>query len=65
MTLRKIIYTVIGLILFLVGVYYILNADPVDYIVMSILLASGIGFLLFPTKIISYLQQKMNKNSKQ
>ena len=63
--LRKFIYTVLGLMLFLVGIYYILESESVDYIVMSILLSSGIGFLQFPTKLVGYLQAKMSRNSKQ
>lgn len=62
--INKIIYMIIGLMLFLSGVYYAIEAETVDYIVMSILLASGVGFLLFPTTFVKYLKQKLNKTSK-
>lgn len=55
--------TLIGIILFLSGLGYLfINTSP-DYIILSILLASGISFLFFPDNILKQLQNLITRKS--
>lgn len=55
--------TLIGIILFISAIGYLfLNAAP-DYIVLSILLISGISFLFFPDNILKQIQKLITKKS--
>lgn len=57
--------TVIGIILFLSGIAYVfLNSAP-DYIIVSILLVSGIAFLFFPDNILAQLKKFISKKAKE
>lgn len=55
--------TTIGLILFISGVYYSLTKDSPDYVILSILLISGIAFILFPDDFIKNIKSYLNKKS--
>ncbi len=55
--------TLIGIVLFISAIGYLfLNAAP-DYIVLSILLISGISFLFFPDNILKQIQKLITKKS--
>lgn len=50
--------TVLGIALFICSLaYVIINATP-DYIVMSILLASGVGLIFSPDRVIRFINKK-------
>jgi hypothetical protein len=48
--------TILGIILFLCGIGYVFYNTAPDYIIMSILLISGIAMLFFPDDIITRLK---------
>lgn len=55
--------TVIGIMLFITGLaYVILNPTP-DFIVLSILLASGVAMLFFPDNVIEELDKLIKTKS--
>jgi len=66
--LRKVIIsswktTLIGVILFISGLGYLfINTSP-DYIILSILLASGISFIFFPDNILTQLRKLITKKA--
>ena len=57
--------TVAGVLLFLGGLVYIFYNTSPDYIIMSILLSSGIGLIFSPDVVISKLQELISKKSKE
>lgn len=57
--------TVAGVLLFLGGLVYVLYNTSPDYIIMSILLSSGIGLIFSPDVVISKLQELISKKSKE
>ena len=57
--------TVAGVLLFLGGLVYVFYNTSPDYIIMSILLASGIGLIFSPDVVISKLQELISKKSKE
>jgi hypothetical protein len=52
--------TVLGLIFIACGLSYVMIKASPDYIIMSILLASGIAMLFFPDDIIKKLRNVIN-----
>lgn len=57
--------TVAGVLLFLGGLVYVFYNTSPDYIIMSILLSSGIGLIFSPDVVISKLQELISKKSKE
>lgn len=57
--------TLTGVLLFLGGLIYVFYNSSPDYIIMSILLASGIGLIFSPDVVISKLQELISKKSKE
>lgn len=55
--------TLIGIILFSAGIGYTFVTNPPDYIILSILLISGIAFLFFPDDFIKQLKQLIARKS--
>lgn len=55
--------TTIGLVLFVSGVYYSLTKDTPDYVILGILLISGVAFILFPDDFIKNIKSYLNKKS--
>lgn len=56
--------TVLGLVLITAGLAYVfINAAP-DYILMSILIASGIALLFFPDNLLAQLKTLIKTKSK-
>jgi len=49
--------TIIGLLLFGIGIYYVITKETIDYIPMSILFIGGIGFILFPDDMLKQLKE--------
>jgi len=67
--LKEVKTTVIGGILFLVGLIVFLveyftvgNLDWTHYIVPAVFLVGGVGFLLAPDKILNLILRKVSKN---
>ncbi len=60
---KGVITTVIGLILFGSGIYYSLIKETPDYVILGILLVSGIAFILFPDDFIKNIKTYINKKS--
>lgn len=60
---KSLITTTIGLILFGAGIYYSLTKDSPDYVILSILLISGVAFMLFPDDFILNLKGYLNKKA--
>lgn len=57
--------TILGLLLFACGLGYVFyNATP-DYIIMSILLASGVILIFAPDFLINKLESLIDKKSKE
>ena len=57
--------TIMGILLFLAGLAYVfLNATP-DYVILSILLVSGVAMLFFPDNLIEQLKEFVKTKSKQ
>ena len=53
--------TLLGLTLIVVGIVYVLlNKEP-DYIIMSLLIGSGIGFVFSPDDVLKLLKNKSDK----
>jgi len=57
--------TILGLTLFICGLVYVIYNQSPDYIVMSILLSSGIGLIFLPDLLINKLQELISKKSKE
>ena len=57
--------TLAGVLLFLGGLLYVFYNSSPDYIIMSILLVSGIGLIFSPDVVISKLQELISKKSKE
>jgi hypothetical protein len=57
--------TLAGVLLFLGGLLYVFYNSSPDYVIMSILLASGIGLVFSPDVVISKLQELISKKSKE
>lgn len=55
--------TIIGLVLFISGVYYSLTKESPDYVILGILLISGVAFILFPDDFIKNIKSYLNKKS--
>lgn len=60
---KSFVTTVIGLILFGAGIYYSIIRDTPDYIILGILLMSGVSFILFPDDFIQNIKTYLNKKS--
>jgi hypothetical protein len=60
---KGVVTTIIGLILFSSGVYYVIIKESVDYLILSILLVSGVSFILFPDDFISNLKKYIIKKT--
>jgi hypothetical protein len=57
--------TILGIALFICGLGYVFyNATP-DYVIMSILLASGVILIFAPDFLIERLQDLISKKSKE
>ena len=48
--------TILGILLFLCGIGYVFYNTTPDYVILSILLISGIALLFFPDDIITRLK---------
>lgn len=61
--LKSLITTTIGLVMFASGVYYSLTKDSPDYLILGVLLISGVAFMLFPDDFIKNIKTYINKKS--
>ena len=50
--------TLLGIVLIAVGIIYVFLNKDVDYIVMSLLIGSGIAFIFTPDSAIDLLKKK-------
>lgn len=55
--------TLMGIILFLAGLAYVFFNDAPDYVLMSILLVSGVAMLFFPDNLIAQLKELVKTKS--
>ena len=60
---KSLITTTLGLILFGAGIHYILVKESPDYVILGILLISGVAFMLFPDDFITNIKGYLNKKS--
>lgn len=55
--------TIIGIMLFFTGLAYVIVNPTPDYIVLSILLASGVAMLFFPDNLMEQLKNLIKTKS--
>jgi uncharacterized membrane protein YqgA involved in biofilm formation len=53
--------TLLGIVLIAVGIIYVLLNKEADYIIMCLLIGTGIGFVFSPDDIIKLLKNKSGK----
>ena len=53
--------TLLGLTLIASGIVYVLLKEAPDYIIMCLLIGSGIGFVFSPDDVIKLLKNKSDK----